>query len=192
MDEPQQYVTKKDLSLPTTKATLLSFVIGLPIACLLLAIYLWQWGAAHYFNNASPQLFLYSFFGIIAILIIGSVVHELIHGLSWAFFAHLPLTSIKFGFQWQMLTPYVHCPEPMEVNAYRLGGSMPLIILGLLPSLIGILTGSGWSIFFGFLFTLAASGDMLVLWLIRGVRRGQLVQDHPTRVGCYLIESAQR
>lgn len=191
MDNPQQPITKKDLSISAGKANILSFAFGLPVACLQLAIYLWRWGAAQYFNNASPQLFFYSFFGVIATLIIGSVVHELIHGLSWAFFAHLPLTSIKFGFQWQALTPYAHCLEPMKVNAYRLGGSMPLIILGLLPSLIGILTGSGWSIFFGFLFTLTASGDMLVLWLIRGVRRGQLVQDHPTQVGCYLIEKVE-
>jgi hypothetical protein len=35
---------------------------------------------------------------------------------------------------------------------------------------------------------LAAGGDLMVLWLIRGVRRGQFVQDHPTQVGCYLIE----
>jgi Putative zincin peptidase len=191
MDESQQPITKKDLSISAGKATILSFAFGLPVACLLLAIYFWRWGAAQYFNSASPQLFLYSFIGVIATLIIGSVVHELIHGLSWSFFAHVPLKAIEFGFQWQALTPYVHYPEPMDVSAYRLGESMPLIILGLLPSVIGIITGNGWSIFFGFLFTLAASGDMLVLWLIRCVRRGQLVQDHPTRVGCYLIEKVE-
>ena len=175
--------------MPTTKASLLSFVFGLPLACLLIGLYLWRWGAIISLNNTRPISFLVFFIGFIAVLILGSIVHELIHGLTWAYFAHISLKAIKFGFQWQSLTPYAHCPAPMEVGAYRLGSSMPLIVLGILPSLVGILTGIGWSMFFGFIFTLAASGDMLVLWLIRGVKRGQLVQDHPTQVGCYLIES---
>jgi hypothetical protein len=77
----------------------------------------------------------------------------------------------------------------MKVQAYRLGGVMPLLVLGILPSLIGIGIGNGWFMFFGFLFTIGAGGDMLVLWLIRGVRSGQLVEDHPTQAGCYLIET---
>ena len=189
MVDPPQPVTKKDLSIPTNRATLLSLVFGLPLACLLMGVYLWRWGAALNITNARPELFLYFFIGFIVTLFAGSVIHELIHGLTWAFFGHMPLKAIKFGVQWQTLTPYAHCSQPMEVQAYRLGGSMPLIVLGILPSLIGIATGNGWSMSFGILFTLAAGGDMLVLWLIRNVRAGQLVQDHPTQVGCYLIET---
>ena len=189
MVEPQQPLTKKDLSIPTTRAALLSIVFGLPLACILLVLYLLRWGAALNISNARPELFLYFFIGFIAALIIGSIVHELIHGLTWAFFGHQPLKAIKFGIQWQTLTPYAHCTEPMEVGAYRLGGSMPLVVLGILPALIGIGTGNCWLMFFGFLFTLAAGGDLLVLWLIRGVSRGEYVEDHPTRVGCYLIET---
>ena len=29
----------------------------------------------------------------------------------------------------------------------------------------------------------------LILWLIRHLKRGTLVEDHPTRAGCYAIES---
>lgn len=175
--------------MPTTKASLLSFVFGLPLACILMGLYLWRWGAIISLNNTRPISIFIFFIGFLTTMILGIVIHELIHGLTWAIAGHKPLSAIKFGFQWQSLTPYAHCREPMEAGAYRLGGSMPLIVLGILPSLIGILTGIGWSMFFGFIFTLAASGDMLVLWLIRGVKKGQLVQDHPTQVGCYLIES---
>jgi hypothetical protein len=189
MIDPLQPVVKKDLSMTTTKATLLSFVFGLPIACLLMGLYLWRWGTIISLNNTRPISFLVFFIGFLTTLILGIVIHELIHGLTWAIAGHKPLSAIKFGIQWQTLTPYAHYRQPMEVQAYRLGVIMPLIVLGILPSLIGILTGNGWSMFFGFIFTLAASGDMLVLWLIRGVERGQLVQDHPTQVGCYLIET---
>ena len=189
MIDPLQPVVKKDLSMTTTKATLLSFVFGLPIACLLMGLYLWRWGAIISLNNTRPISYLVFFIGFLTTLILGIVIHELIHGLAWAIAGHKPLSAIKFGFQWQALTPYAHYRQPLEVRAYRLGVSMPLIVLGILPFLIGIVTGNGWSAFFGFIFTLAASGDVLVLWLIRGVSRGQLVQDHPTQVGCYLIET---
>lgn len=189
MDKSLQPVTKKDLSISTAEATLWSFGLGLPLACLLMFLYLWRWGATVNISNARPAVFLYSIIGFIATLILGSIIHELIHGISWATFGHKPLKAIKFGFQWKTLTPYAHCNEPMEVSAYRLGGIMPLVVLGILPAMIGIVTGNGWSMFFGFLLTAAAGGDLLVLWLIRNVKPGQRVEDHPTRVGCYLIET---
>lgn len=179
----------KDLSISTAKATLWSFVFGLPLAFLLMFLYLWRWGAD--LNvSAERSVDLLSFILVFAaIIVLGSILHELIHGFSWAYFGHKPLNAIKFGFQSKTLTPYAHCREPMEVQAYRLGGGMPLLVLGILPSTIGIGIGNGWIMFLGFIFTMAAGGDMLVLWLIRGVRSGQLVKDHPTRVGCYLIET---
>jgi hypothetical protein len=76
----------------------------------------------------------------------------------------------------------------LEINAYRVGAAMPAILLGILPSLAAILFGSGWWLAFGILFTLAAGGDMIVLWLLRNVESGKVVEDHPSRVGCLVIE----
>jgi len=41
---------------------------------------------------------------------------------------------------------------------------------------------------FGFLYTVAASGDFLILWLIRNIKPNTHVEDHPTNAGCYVIE----
>ena len=38
-------------------------------------------------------------------LMAGMVVHELIHGLTWAYFAKKGFKSIRFGIFWEMLTP---------------------------------------------------------------------------------------
>ena len=38
--------------------------------------------------------------------IVGIVVHELIHGLTWACYAKSGWKSISFGVMWKMLTPY--------------------------------------------------------------------------------------
>lgn len=35
----------------------------------------------------------------------------------------------------------------------------------------------------------SAGGDWLILWLIRNVKAGSLVEDHPSKAGCYVLEA---
>ncbi len=64
-------------------------------------------------------------------------------------------------------------------------------MLGILPAAAGLVTGNPWVMFFGIFFLLAASGDAVILWLLRGVPANALVEDHPTRAGCYVIQPEQ-
>jgi hypothetical protein len=50
------------------------------------------------------------------------------------------------------------------------------------------LFGNLWLVLLGGLFILAAGGDFLILWSIRGVDKDALVEDHPTRAGCYVLQ----
>ncbi len=121
-------------------------------------------------------------------VVLGIVVHELIHGISWVIAGRKSFSAIKFGFQWKTFTPYAHLKEPVEVNAYRIGTFMPGLILGLLTYVLSLLLGSGDLLWFSLIHTTAAGGDWLILWLIRGVKAGSLVEDHPTNAGCYVLE----
>jgi hypothetical protein len=123
------------------------------------------------------------------VLVAGIVLHELIHGAAWAFYGKKPLTVIRFGINWRALAPYAHCPEPLDAGAYRLGAAAPGILLGALPAAIATWIGASWLIIAGLLFSVAAAGDILVLWIIRHVPSNLLVQDHPTRAGCIVYDS---
>lgn len=178
-------MNKRDLSVSMAKANFYCLLIAVPLASLLGWLYFKIWGYANLIKiylSFKNLLYLSIFF------VIGTVVHELIHGLSWVIFGQKPLKFVKYGFQLKTLTPYAHCRKPMEANAYRIGVLMPGLLLGILPSLIGIATGNGWVMNFGILFTLAAGGDFLILWLIRNVSSSKLVEDHPTKAGCYVID----
>lgn len=48
---------------------------------------------------------LLTFLSVFVALMAGIVVHELIHGLTWAYFAKKGFKSIRFGVFWEMLTP---------------------------------------------------------------------------------------
>jgi len=98
-------------------------------------------------------------------------------------------SAVKFGFQWKTLTPYAHLKEPMEVNVYRISILMPGLLLGILPYLLSLLRADANLFWFSLIHTSAAGGDFLILWLIRNVKAGSLVEDHPTNAGCYVIEN---
>lgn len=120
------------------------------------------------------------------VFVAGVVAHEALHALAWKLAAGLPWGDIRLGFQWKTLTPYAHARVPMTARAYRIGAATPGVVLGLGPAAAGLATGGGGWMLFGLLFTLAAGGDALILWLLRGVAPLRLVEDHPERAGCYV------
>ena len=71
----------------------------------------------------------------------------------------------------------------MKVGQYSVGGALPGIILGVLPAILGIITGNTWLVCFGIFFTGAAGGDILVLWKLRNYDDTYTIQDHPTEIG---------
>ncbi len=128
-----------------------------------------------------------NFVSILLVMTIGIIVHELIHGITWAMYAKNGFKSIKFGVLWKVLTPYCHCSEPLKVKHYITGGIMPAFILGFLPFVYSLFTGNALWLFFGIFFTMSAVGDFLIVNLVRKEDMNSLVLDHPSEVGCYVF-----
>jgi len=175
-----------DLSVSPAAATIYTLAISLPLVAGLIALY----AALSPKPAPGPQvatpiqalLFL-------AALLLGIFLHEMVHAVGWAYFGHLPLRRIQFGFHARTLTPYAHALDPMPARAYRLAAALPALVLGALPYVIGTGLGNLPIAFFGTVFLLAAAGDLLVLWLIRGIDARVLVQDHPRQVGCIVVDT---
>ena len=174
---------KRDLSVSMAQANVIVLFISLPVVILQLVLFLLLHGVEGLKPTWSTALL------IIAVLL-GIVIHELIHGISWMIFGRKPFSSIKFGVQWKTFTPYAHLKEPVQVNAYRLGAFLPGFILGILPYGLSLLSGNGDLFWFSLVHTSAAGGDWLILWLIRSVKAGMQVEDHPTNAGCYVLEES--
>lgn len=167
------------------KANVVSLLLFIPLSALYLVPYatVWSWNKV----VSDFTLIYHDFLFFLFLMVVGVLVHELLHGLTWRIMGNKSWSALKFGFNWTALAPYAHCREPLEVNAYRWGAAIPGVILGVFPFLIGIITGDGWFTLFGFIFTVTASGDILILWLIRKIEPGTMVQDHPELAGCEVI-----
>ena len=148
MDQPDEFngFKKELLIIDLVKANVFAMLSIFPIVLLYGIPYYLVWSKN--FNLISIRemirtsytgVFSSTFF-IFLILILGIVVHELIHGITWTMFAKNGHKSIKYGVLWKMVTPYCHCKEPLLVKHYIIGAITPAIILGLLPAIYDILT----------------------------------------------------
>ncbi|MFD2934836.1 DUF3267 domain-containing protein [Spirosoma flavum] len=179
-------VKTKDMTLSTFKAQLyggVAFLVGIPLMVWPFAS-IWPVSLNTLTDQSNASVGLLWF---MVAMFAGILLHELIHGLTAKWIGRLSWRTIKFGVQWSTITPYCHPTIPITARAYRLVVVMPLIITGLLPYGFALATGSGWLCALGILFTLAAAGDMMILWLMRHLRPNDLVQDHPTKVGLLVV-----
>jgi len=106
-------------------------------------------------------------------------------------FSKQGMKSIKFGISWKLLTPYCHCKEPLTVRDYRIVLLSPLIILGIIPTIIGLIIGHNGIYGFGLLFILAAGGDLIIFWKLRNENKNSLALDSPDKCGCIIYESEE-
>lgn len=173
-------MNKRDLSVSMERANLIVLFIAPPVVILQFLLF--------EFLHPSGALMTWHIAAFVLIVLAGVVVHELIHGVTWALFGRKPWSSIKFGVQTRTLTPYCHVKEPIEVSAYRIGAFMPGLLVGVLPFIYSLVTGDPNWFWFSLIHTSASGGDWLVLWLLRNVKKGSLVEDHPSQAGCYVIE----
>lgn len=176
----------EDLSISLARANVLVGVMMLPLIGLMLVLYrLLSLAISGPANSPS----LGSVVGLLLAVLPGIFVHEAMHGVAWRAFGRLGRGRIQYGFQRSTLTPYAHALDPMPVAAYRLGAVLPALLLGVAPYAAGIVLGNFPLSLFGILFFAAAGGDFLVLWLLRNVKGGTMVQDHPSRAGCLVLPS---
>ena len=184
MEEPNPKLARvQDLSISLASANLYTLAISIPLVAVLIALYVAfspKAGPVGLPSNLEGLLF-------VTALVLGMVLHEIIHAVGWAYFGQLPLRRIRIGFHRRTLTPYAHAVDPMPARSYRLGAALPALVLGAIPFLVGMIIGRPAIALFGMVFSFAAGGDLLVLWVIRNVDARAMVQDHPSRAGCLVV-----
>lgn len=127
----------------------------------------------------------------LAVMVLGIIVHELIHGFFFGLYAKSGFKSISFGFLPKYMAAYCHCNEPLLIRHYFLGALAPGIILGVIPSILALFTGKFAILVFGFFFTVSAVGDLMIIQLLKGEDKNTYVLDHPSEPGCFILKPIQ-
>jgi hypothetical protein len=100
---------------------------------------------------------------IIIPLVIGVILHELIHGFFYALFAKNKFKSIKLGIKLKYGVAYCICTELIKVKCSIIVLIMPAIILGFIPIFFSLVLGNLFLLIFGIIFIAGSSGDFLIV-----------------------------
>lgn len=188
--EELHHLEKEKLTINIVKANILAVIFTIPATLLFGLPYYLIWGSSsgrfRLNRGIASESDIFEILPFIVFFILGIILHELIHGITWAVYARSGFKSIRFGVLWKSLTPYCHCKEPLSVKHYITGAIMPAIILGLIPGIISIIIGSSDLLILSIVFMVAGSGDFLIIYALRKEKSSDYVQDHPSEAGCYV------
>lgn len=174
---------QKLIGISETEMNTKVFLVTIPIMIPFLALYFlvgnkWNLGDAGFFIS-------------IAIFCVLIVIHEGLHGVTWALFTKNKWKSISFGIMVESFTPYCNCKEPLKKHQIIIGALMPTIILGVGFCIAAIIFGSTLLLFTAFLNILGCGGDLLIilkLLLYKSDAADILFIDHPYEIGTAVFE----
>ncbi len=184
MSEQANGVKKIDKTMSLTRANLLGGVLMLFVLAGFFVPYALVWGSERLFSAFEDMRFPFLLF-----LALSVVIHELLHGLGFVLAGRVPWRKVQFGFKWGLA--YAHCQVPLTARAYRAATALPEVVLGLVPGLLGLVGGNAWLTVYGTIMSVAALGDVLILWLLRSVPRDARVLDHPSAPGCQVLQGSE-
>ena len=173
---------REDATVSILKANLMTFVTALPlIVVVILATLALHRGA---YQDGLAKAFYERTILHIVLMIVSIPVHEGLHGLGWRFFCKEGWRSIQFGVMWESLTPYAHCREPLKLGRYYIGLLAPVTVLGVVPSILAVVTGDISLLLMGTYNLLLAGGDLTIALIIARYRGKDVrILDHPDQCG---------
>ncbi len=182
-DLKQQGYTRHDLIIDIGKANVFAIVLLIPLFVIGYWLY-YKVNQRFDINNFNMLFFLVIFLVLI-------VVHELIHGLCWSIFTPHHFKDIEFGLMRPSMNPYCTCLVPLKKGQHIFGTAMPLILLGIIPMIAGIVMGNHNLMFMGILMVDGAAGDILIIHKILSYKSNAqeiVYMDHPTEAGGVVFE----
>ena len=186
---------EEDLQAKGYKETELTIsIVKANVFVMLAAIPLFGVGYTLFYLLVKPEDFSFNMTGpliFIAVLLVLVVVHELVHGITWSLFCENGFKDIEFGIMWQLLTPYCTCKAPLKKGPYITGGLMPLIVLGIIPTIAAYFIGSFGVLTMGLIMILTAGGDIMICHKLLKYKTDAeeiLIYDHPTKGGSIIFE----
>jgi hypothetical protein len=122
------------------------------------------------------------------------VIHELIHGMFFSLFSNNKFRSVKFGIMpaQKLFTPYCHCSEKLKIKHYRIALLMPLLITGIIPTIISLFFGNALLFFWGIIGIMAGSGDLLIFFKTIKEKKNSWIFDHPTEAGYFIYRPVNK
>ena len=128
---------------------------------------------------------------LLVLILCLSILHELIHGITWSLFAKNHFQSIDFGIIWSSFSPYCTCSNPLKKWQYLLGVAMPTLVLGGGVAVVAVMANQLLLFFLAEYMILSGGGDFLIIlksMLYHADKQESVYCDHPYECGFVVFE----
>lgn len=180
--EEQGYQTNF-LTIGALEANLMAVVLAIPFIVVFVACF---WARGNSFAMKLLELYI----SVLVVLVL-LVVHELIHGITFAMLAEERWKAVSFGILMSSLTPYCNCKEPLKKGHMIIAALMPTIILGFLPAIIAVMNGSFFLLYMSMMMIIGGGGDFMIcinLLKYKSLAKEVVFWDHPYEIGTVVFE----
>ena len=177
----------KSIIINTQQAKYLSLLVMFPF----MAITFWIYDNMNGFNLDLDCISWGIAVAVPLLILCLFMLHELIHGITWGFFAKNHFHSIDFGIIWSSFSPYCTCSEPLKMWQYLLGTAMPTFILGGGGAVVAVMTNQLLLFFLAEYMILSGGGDFQIIlksMLYHTDKQESVYCDHPYECGFVVFE----
>ena len=145
---------------------------ALAVVALIIALHAELWGAesVRMLIGNRPLLF-----PLAAALVVSVALHELLHLAGYVWLGGAPRDAVHV--EWRGAVIVARCDVPLPARSYRAAVALPGLLLGVVPTLVGLVSGIGWITVYGAVMLGASAGDVAVLWTLRKYRADEEVAD---------------
>jgi len=175
----------KNIIINTQQAKPLCLLIMLPF----ITLAFWRYYHVNGFNLDCLSLgFVVALIVLISCL---TILHELIHGITWGLFAKNHFHSIDFGIIWSSFSPYCTCSDPLKKWQYLLGTAMPTLVLGGGSAVAAVMTNQLLIFLPAEYMIVSGGGDFLIILksiLYHTDKKECVYCDHPYECGFVVFE----
>jgi len=125
----------------------------------------------------------------IPIVVTGFFISEILQAIALLIFARLGFSQIRFGMDWNNMSPFVHARRPIELKYYRIYLIISIILAGLVFLAIAYFYESKFFLLYS-AFIFSQNGSNIITFFRSLTQKGDLLTiDHPKEMGCRLYEN---
>ena len=145
---------------------------ALALVVLIVALHAEVWGgeSVRALMGNRPMLF-----PLTVALVVSVLLHEMLHIAGYVWIGGAPIDDVYV--EWRGAVIVARCDVPLPARSYRAAVALPGLVLGVVPTLVGLVSGIAWVTVYGAVMLGASVGDMGVLWVLRGYRPEEEVLD---------------
>jgi hypothetical protein len=178
---------QKEMKLNGFICNILALVMMLVLASLFGFIFYQIWGTlgiqfGSTLNIQFIYYFVFNFLIFLSAFFAFLLANEFMTGMYWSKY-----TEVKIKVIMKSLFRFCYCKEPIKIKNYIIGLIIPIIFLGMIPLIMGMIYGNIFVLGFGIIFISNGAGAIMTMYLLRKEDKNNWIKDMDSTVGLIIF-----